>query len=101
MSLRLIAGSNDDPFDQPPQLAALGDAATFITGELTAEVAAGFNALLKSPGLSPLDARLAAVYAHGPAVRGELDLFADALAALKAQHGYAPAVLETRRPLPH
>jgi UDP-N-acetylmuramoylalanine--D-glutamate ligase len=82
-----------DSREQPPQLAALGDAAGFITGELTAEVAAGFNAVLKSPGLSPLDARLAAVYVHGPAVRGELDLFADALAALKAQHGYAPAVL--------
>jgi len=78
---------------QPPQLAALGDTAQFITGELTAEIAAGFNAVLKSPGLSPLDARLKAVYEYGPAVRGELDLFADALAALKAQHGYAPAVL--------
>ncbi|MFG6432510.1 UDP-N-acetylmuramoyl-L-alanine--D-glutamate ligase [Roseateles sp. LYH14W] len=78
---------------QPPQLGALGDTAAFITGELTAEIAASFNAVLKSPGLSPLDARLAAVYSHGPAVRGELDLFADALAALKAQHGYAPAVL--------
>jgi UDP-N-acetylmuramoylalanine--D-glutamate ligase len=78
---------------QPPQLAALGDAAAFITGELTAEVVAGFNAVLKSPGLSPLDARLRAVYEHGPAVRGELDLFADALAAMKAQQGYAPAVL--------
>ncbi|MFG6463760.1 UDP-N-acetylmuramoyl-L-alanine--D-glutamate ligase [Roseateles sp. DXS20W] len=78
---------------QPPQLAALGDTAQFITGELTAEIVAGFNAVLKSPGLSPLDARLKAVYEHGPAVRGELDLFADALAALKAQHGYAPAVL--------
>jgi UDP-N-acetylmuramoylalanine--D-glutamate ligase len=82
-----------DSREQPPQLDALGDTALFITGELTAEIAAGFNAVLKSPGLSPLDARLAAVYAHGPAVRGELDLFADALAAAKAQHGYAPAVL--------
>ncbi|KQY89169.1 UDP-N-acetylmuramoyl-L-alanine--D-glutamate ligase [Pelomonas sp. Root1444] len=78
---------------QPPQLGALGDTAAFITGELTAEIVAGFHAVLKSPGLSPLDARLKAVYEHGPAVRGELDLFADALAALKAQHGYAPAVL--------
>ena len=82
-----------DSRPQPPQLAALGDAATFITGELTAETASGFQAVLKSPGLSPLDARLKAVYEHGPAVRGELDLFADALAALKAQQGYAPAVL--------
>ncbi|HEY0956135.1 MAG TPA: UDP-N-acetylmuramoyl-L-alanine--D-glutamate ligase [Roseateles sp.] len=78
---------------QPPQLEALGDTAAFITGELSADVVAGFNSVLKSPGLSPLDARLAAVYQHGPAVRGELDLFADALAALKVQHGYAPAVL--------
>ncbi|KQV86867.1 UDP-N-acetylmuramoyl-L-alanine--D-glutamate ligase [Pelomonas sp. Root1237] len=82
-----------DSREQPPQRAALGESAQFITGELTAEMVAGFNSVLKSPGLSPLDARLAAVYAHGPAVRGELDLFADSLAALKAQHGYAPAVL--------
>ncbi|CAM3711146.1 UDP-N-acetylmuramoyl-L-alanine--D-glutamate ligase [Roseateles saccharophilus] len=85
-----------DSRTQPPQLGALGTidgGAAFITGELTADGVAGFNAVLKSPGLSPLDARLKAVYEHGPAVRGELDLFADALAALKAQHGYAPAVL--------
>ena len=82
-----------DSREKPPQLEALGDTASFITGELTAEIVAGFNSVLKSPGLSPLDARLKAVYEHGPAVRGELDLFADALAALKAQHGYAPAVL--------
>lgn len=61
---------------QPPQLGALGDTAAFITGELTAEAVAGFNAVLKSPGLAPLDGRLKAVYEHGPAVRGELDLFA-------------------------
>ncbi len=78
---------------QPPQLGALGETAAFITGELMAEAVTGFNAVLKSPGLSPLDARLKAVYEHGPAVRGELDLFADALSALKIQHGYAPAVL--------
>lgn len=82
-----------DSREQPPQRGALGEMASFITGELTAEAVAGFNSVLKSPGLSPLDARLKAVHEHGPAVRGELDLFADALAALKAQHGYAPAVL--------
>ena len=38
-----------DSREQPPQLGALGDMAAFITGELTAEVAAGFNAVLKSP----------------------------------------------------
>ncbi|MFG6416341.1 UDP-N-acetylmuramoyl-L-alanine--D-glutamate ligase [Roseateles sp. DC23W] len=82
-----------DSREQPPQRGALGDTAAFITGVLPADVVSGFNAVLKSPGLSPLDTRLKAIYEHGPAVRGELDLFADALAALKAQHGYAPAVL--------
>ena len=82
-----------DSRPQPPQLGALGDTAAFITGELAADTVSGFQAVLKSPGLSPLDARLKVIYEHGPAVRGELDLFAEALAALKAQHGYAPAVL--------
>ncbi|MFX7862214.1 hypothetical protein ABTK41_19240, partial [Acinetobacter baumannii] len=62
-----------DSREQPPQRAALGDTAAFITGALTAETVAGVQAVLKSPGLSPLDARLKAVYEHGPAVRGELD----------------------------
>jgi len=83
-----------DSREQPPQRAALGDAAAFVTGAPPAE---GFDLVLKSPGLSPLDARLTAVYtavyAAGLPVRGELDLFADALAALQAQCGYAPAVL--------
>jgi UDP-N-acetylmuramoylalanine--D-glutamate ligase len=79
-----------DSREQPPQLAALGSAARFVSGVLSAE---GFEQVFKSPGLSPLDARLAAVYASGLPVQGELDLFAQALAALKAQHGYAPAVL--------
>ena len=70
-----------DSREQPPQRAALGELAQFITGELTPEQVAGFQAVLKSPGLSPLDARLKAVYEHGPAVCGELDLFARALAA--------------------
>ena len=79
-----------DSREQPPQREALGDSCRFITGELSAD---GFSLVLKSPGLSPLDVRLAAVYASGLPVQGELDLFAQALAALKAQHGYAPAVL--------
>jgi UDP-N-acetylmuramoylalanine--D-glutamate ligase len=82
-----------DSREQPPQLGALGDAARFVTGALAPEFVAGFGLVLKSPGLSPLDPRLAAVYAQGPAVMGELDLFALALAALKEQQRYAPAVL--------
>ncbi len=79
-----------DSREQPPQLLALGDSARFVTGDLQAE---GVGLVLKSPGLAPLDARIAPAYAAGIPVLGELDLFARALAALKAQHGYAPAVL--------
>ena len=53
--------------------------------------------VLKSPGLSPFDSAIAGVLqraaAIGIPVQGELDLFARALADLKAERGYAPAVL--------
>ena len=81
-----------DSRESPPQLANL-QGAEFFSGALTAEVLAGVQWVFKSPGLSPLDARLAAVYASGLPVQGELDLFAQALADLKATRGYAPAVL--------
>ena len=81
-----------DSREQPPQLANLGDA-EFFSGALTAESLAGVQRVFKSPGLSPLDVRLAAVYASGLPVQGELDLFAQALADLKAARGYSPAVL--------
>ncbi|PZP35848.1 MAG: UDP-N-acetylmuramoyl-L-alanine--D-glutamate ligase [Roseateles depolymerans] len=86
-----------DSREQPPQLAALrealGEGAHFMSGALAAEDLQGLDGVFKSPGLSPLDPRLAAVYASGLPVQGELELFAQALAALKSQHGYAPAVL--------
>jgi len=85
---------------QPPQAAALAEqvpAARFFSGELPAEELAGVQLLLKSPGLSPLDARLQPLLQQarqtGVPVHGELDLFARALADLKAERGYAPAVL--------
>jgi len=56
-----------------------------------------FTLVLKSPGLSPADARIAPLLeearASAIAVLGELDLFARALADLKAERGYAPQVL--------
>jgi UDP-N-acetylmuramoylalanine--D-glutamate ligase len=54
-----------------------------------------FAAIYRSPGLPPADlaALTQAARARGIPVRGELDLFGDALAALKADRGYAPAVL--------
>ena len=53
--------------------------------------------VLKSPGLSPMDERIAGPLRRaaesGVPVQGELDLFARALADLKAERGYAPKVL--------
>ncbi|MDN3922266.1 UDP-N-acetylmuramoyl-L-alanine--D-glutamate ligase [Roseateles violae] len=84
----------------PPQLAALREqlpAAEFFHGELQAQALDGVQLLLKSPGLSPLDARLQPLLerarASGVPVQGELDLFARALADLRAERRYAPAVL--------
>ena len=58
---------------------------------------AGFGLILKSPGLAPTDPRIAPLLeearASAIAVLGELDLFARALADLKAERGYAPQVL--------
>ncbi|MBI5333626.1 MAG: UDP-N-acetylmuramoyl-L-alanine--D-glutamate ligase [Burkholderiales bacterium] len=57
----------------------------------------GVNLLLKSPGLSPLDAAVAPLLQRadelGIPVRGELSLFASALTDLKTTRGYAPKVL--------
>jgi len=80
----------------PPQLAALRErhpGVEFFGGELMAAHLLGVDRVLKSPGLSPRDARLAAAYAVGVPVQGELDLFAQALGDLKAERRYAPFVL--------
>jgi UDP-N-acetylmuramoylalanine--D-glutamate ligase len=89
-----------DSREQPPQLATLREqlpAVEFFHGELPESALAGVQLVLKSPGLSPLDARLQPLLqlarATGIPVQGELDLFARALADLKAERGYAPAVL--------
>ncbi|WP_444718851.1 UDP-N-acetylmuramoyl-L-alanine--D-glutamate ligase [Paucibacter hankyongi] len=89
-----------DSREQPPQLARLQadlPEASFIHGELPESALTGVHLVLKSPGLSPLDARLLPVLnlarQTGVPVQGELDLFAQALAELKLERGYAPAVL--------
>jgi len=82
-----------DSRENPPQLAALHEklpGVPFASGDIVLD---GVQIVLKSPGLSPRDARLAAVYASGLPVLGELDLFAAALARLKAERRYAPFVL--------
>ncbi len=89
-----------DSREQPPQLATLRaelPQAQFFSGALDAGSLGATQLLLKSPGLSPLDARIAPVLSAareaGIVSCGELELFARALADLKDQRGYAPKVL--------
>jgi len=83
----------------PPQavtLAAQVPAATLHHG-LDPVLLEGVNLVLKSPGLVPgapdVALLLARADAQGIPVRGELSLFATALADLKAEMGYAPKVV--------
>jgi UDP-N-acetylmuramoylalanine--D-glutamate ligase len=84
---------------EPPQLAALREQlpdAKFVSGPFDAALLdEGVQAVFRSPGLSP--GQVAAVFTaakeRGIRTAGELGLFAEALADLKAQQNYAPAVL--------
>jgi UDP-N-acetylmuramoylalanine--D-glutamate ligase len=89
-----------DSRSEPPQAAALKAQwpdVPVLSGELPLSQLQGLQLLLKSPGLSPYDARieplLSAARATGVRIEGELGLFARALADLKERHGYAPRVL--------
>ena len=89
-----------DSRPNPPQAAALAaevEGSSFFSGELQADALDGVARIYKSPGLSPNDARLAlllhAARAANVPVRGELDLFSQALAQLKAARGYNPKIL--------
>lgn len=89
-----------DSRDTPPQAAALGEAvpqATLSGGTLDEAALDGVQRVLKSPGLAPHDERIAlllqAARARGIVVQGELALFTEALADLKAERGYAPRLL--------
>ena len=87
---------------EPPALAALRaelPQARFATGALDAGLLDDgpwhAHAVYRSPGLSP--AQIAPIAKAASArqipVGGELDLFAQALRALRERHGYGPAVL--------
>jgi UDP-N-acetylmuramoylalanine--D-glutamate ligase len=89
-----------DSREQPPQAATLRDElpqVELLSGELGPAQAEGVQRILKSPGLSPHDERLQWLLAEaarrGVPVQGELDLFARALAELKAERRYAPKVV--------
>lgn len=83
----------------PPQAATLSNdvpAATLHHG-LDVALLDGVNLVLKSPGLMPNAPDVSALMARadelGIPVRGELSLFATALADLKTEMGYAPKVV--------
>jgi UDP-N-acetylmuramoylalanine--D-glutamate ligase len=89
-----------DTRSAPPQLARLrGEVpgAQFVTSNMDAALLdqAGFDLVLKSPGLSPASVAgvVGAAQARGIACGNELSLFADALLDLKETQGYAPKVI--------
>jgi UDP-N-acetylmuramoylalanine--D-glutamate ligase len=89
-----------DSREQPPKGEALAlavPAATLSTGALNVDALQGVQLVLKSPGLSPRDERVAALLKaardQGLAIHGELDLFSRALADLKEERAYAPQVV--------
>ncbi|MBG6070885.1 MULTISPECIES: UDP-N-acetylmuramoyl-L-alanine--D-glutamate ligase [unclassified Polaromonas] len=84
----------------PPQLAALQGSmpnARFINAAMDGALldSENFNLVLKSPGLSPASIAgvVAAARAQGIPCGNELSLFAQALAELKQDRGYAPRVI--------
>jgi UDP-N-acetylmuramoylalanine--D-glutamate ligase len=89
-----------DSREAPPQLAALREqvpAAGLRSGALAADALQGVQLLLKSPGLGPNDPRIVATLQAAHAARvpvaGEVELFMQALAALRAERDYAPQVV--------
>ena len=91
----------DRPITEPPEAAALAahlPAATRLPATpLGAADLAGVDRVLKSPGLAPHDAGIAALLAaaakNGVPVEGELDTFADALEGLRSSADYVPKVI--------
>ncbi len=90
-----------DSRETAPQDAALKEqvpSAERLSGTLDAALMReGVQLVLKSPGLAPSDERIAPLLTlaqeTGVPVQGELNLFARALADLKAERGYAPKVI--------
>ncbi|HET9642218.1 MAG TPA: Mur ligase family protein [Burkholderiaceae bacterium] len=90
-----------DSREEPPKLSELREAlpqVEFVSGVVDAgSLLEGIGLVLKSPGLSPNDERIARLLNEaqdrGLLVQGELDLFNRALAGLKAERGYKPKVL--------
>jgi UDP-N-acetylmuramoylalanine--D-glutamate ligase len=78
------------------ELMTAAPSAQFIGGALTAALLDGVDFVAVSPGLAPareLAVVTPAAVALNIPVWGEIELFAQALAALKAERGYAPKVI--------
>ena len=79
-----------------PALRAIAPNAEFVGGDLNASLLDGVDFVAVSPGLAPnrelIDIIPAAAERHIPGW-GEIELFAQALAALKTERGYAPKVI--------
>ncbi|MDN2713027.1 UDP-N-acetylmuramoyl-L-alanine--D-glutamate ligase [Janthinobacterium sp. SUN118] len=88
-----------DTREAPERLAALQAAvpqAQFIAGAFTADLLDGVDFVAVSPGLAPgreLAQIAPAALEKNIPVWGEIELFAQALAFLKAERGYAPKVI--------
>ncbi len=84
---------------EPQRLSALRDAvpgAQFVGGEFSDALVDSVDFVAVSPGLAPnkeLALITPAAQAKNIPVWGEIELFAQALGALKAQRGYAPKVI--------
>ena len=89
-----------DTREAPPQLDTLQQElpqVRFVAGAFDARLVEGqgLHAVYRSPGLSPetIAPVLIAASANGISAGGELSLYSMALSAMRASHGYAPAVL--------
>jgi UDP-N-acetylmuramoylalanine--D-glutamate ligase len=89
-----VADTRADP-PRLPQLQAELPQVRFVAGPFEPGHVNGMQAVFRSPGLSPEQVAPVTHAAReaGIPVGGELTLFTQALAALKAEQGYAPAVL--------
>jgi UDP-N-acetylmuramoylalanine--D-glutamate ligase len=90
-----VADTRSEPARLPALRAAVPDA-DFVAGPFGAGLLDGVDFVAVSPGLAPnrelAEIAPAAVERHVP-LWGEIELFAQALAALKAQRGYDPKVI--------
>lgn len=90
-----VADTRANP-DRLPALLALAPESQFVAGDFNAELAEGVDAIAVSPGLSPLRelaALLPAAQANNIPVWSEIEIFAQALGALKEEKGYTPKII--------